>query len=224
MRAHYKKWFAKIFVFFTRFLYDRKGGIGSAFGWIAGVLILSSIAIGFVGISSTFGSVSDMVENMVAEPTSFGAGSVIFFIGFDTWVPAIPKSFLDQYALGWLTWFYPFADGYLPHYSLWSLFFSLVWAFIGTWIIMHIFDLDFFWKGLGIAVVMFIFGWWLWGVIAWQLMHWGGSLIGLSSEQVHELWLGTATAQESEILQYMFIITAIVSAIWGSKKLGGAVL
>jgi len=194
------------------------------FDWIAGVLIISSMAVGFVGLSGNFGSISNMVQGMVTKPMSFGFGTVVFYLGFDTWVPAIPKSFLDRFWLGWLTWLYPFSGGYIPHYSLWSLLSAIVWAIVGTWIVMHIFDLTFFWKGLGIGFIMFVCGWYVWGLIAWGLMFWGASLMGLSGTQVYELWKGTVTAQESNILQYLFIVTAVVSAIWGSKKLAGAVV
>lgn len=208
----------------SKIIGGKKLGLGSWFDWVAGILILSSIGVGLTGLSTNFGSVSSMVEQMVSKPASFGVGLVVFYVGFDTWVPCVPQSFLDRYFLGWMTFFYPFAGGFVPHYSLWSLFFALIWTVIGTWVIMHGFSLDFFWKGFGVGVVMFFVGWYVWTLIAWGLMYWGASMMGLSGQELHSLWTGTVTAQESDILQYMFIVTAIVSAIWGGKKLGGAVL
>jgi hypothetical protein len=199
-------------------------GVTDWFDWLASVVIISSIVVGFVEVGSGLGSVSEMVQRMVNEPKTFGLGLVIFYIGYDTWIPAIPKSFLDQYGLGWLTWFYPFAEGFIPTYSMWTFIFAIVFTTIATWITLELLDWDFWFKGLGLVVLYFIIGWYSWTLIAWQLMYLGGAMIGLSGETVHKLWLSSVTATKTPVLQYFFLFTIPLSIIYIGKRIGGWII
>lgn len=198
--------------------------VGSAFDYAASLLIIASIIAGLVSVGGKLGSASDLLGNVVSQPASFGVGSVLFFVGFDTWVPALPRTFLDQYGLGWLTHFYWYAGGeFIPHWSLEVFFFSLVVTVFGVWLFLYVTEYDFWFTGLGVSVLLFMVSWWVWQLIAWNLMHVGGGMMGLSSEQTTSLWYASVTATESNILQMFFLVSLPVSAIYLVRKVASLI-
>lgn len=188
--------------------------LGNSFDYIAGILILGSIIAGLVSAGGKIGSASDILGNVVAKPATFGLGSALFFGGFDSWVPALPKAFLDQYGLGWLTYLYWYSGGFVPHYSILAFLFSLVVTVVGTLLFLYWSEHDFWFHGLGMALLLFVVSWWAWGLISWNLMQIGGSMMGFSSEQTYALWYASVTATESNILQWFFLASLPVSALW----------
>ena len=197
--------------------------LSQAFDWIASTLIIATVLVGFIQVGSDLGSLSDIVSRMLNEPTTFGAGLTIFYLGFDTWTPAIPKTFLDSYGLGWLSVFYPFADGFVPHFSLETFIFSCIFAAIITLICLKRFDISFWFKGLLISAVTFLVGWYLWTLIAWNLMYVGGSMMGLSPDLVHQVWFISVSTTSSWILQYFFMFSIPISLIWAGRKVSHVV-
>jgi len=172
---------------------------------VATIAIASSILIGFWEIGGQLGSVSNILAQALTDPQTFGLGTAVFYIAVDTYTPVMPQWFLDQYGLGWLTWFYPFTGGYVPHYSLWTAIFGLIAAFVVTTMFLRFSDHDFLGWGLAVAFASFWIGWYLWTLLAWWMLFQGGAMIGLTAEQVYEIWHSAAVAVESPLLQYFFL-------------------
>jgi len=196
--------------------------VESAFDTVAGLTILASVIVAFIEAGSGIGSISDLLTKAMGQPTSFGLGLVIFFFGFDSLVPAIPVSFLPSY-LQWLGVFYPHMTGYIPHFSMWTLLFASIMTIIVTLLTMYIWDLDFWFKGLGIAFVTFIIGWYAWTLIAWQLMFTGASMIGLSYEATYNLWHASVSTTQSNWLQYFFLFSLPITGIYIGRKVASII-
>jgi len=189
--------------------------VGEAFDYAASLLIVASVIAGLVSAGGKLGSATDILGNVVAKPASFGLGSFLWLCGYDSWCPAIPRSFLDQYGLGWLTYLYWYSGcEFVPHYSILTFLFSLIVSVVGTLLFLYWSEHDFWFHGLGVAVLLFGVSWWVWGLISWNLMSFGGSLMGFSSEQVRSMWYASVTATESNILQWFFLACLPVSALW----------
>ena len=185
-------------------------GVSDAFDSIAGVVILSSILVGFWEVGGNIGSLSQIVENLVNQPQTLSLGLALFYLGIDTWTPTIPADFLP-FPLNLARYLYPFTNGYLPHYSLESAFFALVTSLITTWLFLRLTDHEFWGWGLPVAILAFLIGWYLWTLVAWQLMFMGGEMIGFTPEQVYQIWSSSANATRPPALQYFFLATVPIS-------------
>lgn len=192
-------------------------GVGSTFDSIASIVIVASLLVGFWECGSEIGSVSDLVAQALANPRQFGLGVTLYYIGLDTWTPCIPPGFLDP-AIAWVSWLYPFSGGYVPHYSLWTCLFSLLISMAVTWIYMHLAHQGFWFRGLLMAFVAFVIGWYLWTLIAWHLMFRGGAMMGLTPIQVSKIWQASTSATSSPQLQWFFIATIPISFVYLLKR------
>lgn len=189
--------------------------LGDSLDYIGGIIVVAMMLVGLFQISSSLGSVEDMMRNIMGHPSTFGLGLFVFLIGYFTWTPAIP---LSRYGLDPLRILYPFADGYFMGFSLWTLLFTLIVTIVVTLLLMKIYSLDFWFEGFGIATVTFVISWYVWGWIAWKLMYIGGNLIGFSNAEVYAFWHGTVTATSSPLLQIFFLASIPISALWLTKK------
>ena len=192
-------------------------GVAETFDQIASIIILASLLVGFWGAGEEIGSFSTIVQNVLDSPTKWGFGLLCFYVGLDSWCPTIPSEYLGCFSF--LRYLYPFAEGYLPHYSFEAALFSLVISLIVTWFYLHLSDEDFWFKGLGVAILSFIIAWIIWGWISWYLMFYGGNLIGLTDEQIHEIWLSSAKGTSPIYLQYFFLLSIPTSFIWLIRKI-----
>ena len=171
-------------------------GLLNTFDSLLTVIIVASLLLGFWNASSSLGSVSDIVRQAIDQPQTFGVGMAMFYLGLDTWTPAIPESFLAEHGLAWLTWFYPFTGGFIPHFSIWSALVGILVATIATLMARHFWHLS-FWKCLLVWPLSFLAGYYLWTLIAWKLMFMGGTGMGLTEQQVYEIWHGSVSATEN---------------------------
>jgi hypothetical protein len=192
--------------------------LSQVFDYFGGIVVAASTLVGLIQVGSSFGSLTDIVGKMVSSPAGFGLGMLLFLIGYSTWTPAIPKAFLDGFYLGWLPSLYPFANGYFMGFSLWALLFTLVLTIAVTLLAMHVWELEFWFEGFGVALVSFLGSWYAWGWIAWELMFVGGGMMGLSGDQAYALWSASVSATSSSWLQLFFLASIPISATWLSKK------
>ena len=96
-------------------------GLLSSLDSLATLLIIASLIAGFWNAGNSLGSISEIVSHMIDEPQGFGVSAALFYIGLDTWTPAIPPEFLSRKGLVWISWLYPFTGGWAPHFSLWTV-------------------------------------------------------------------------------------------------------
>jgi len=185
-------------------------GIGDTFDSLATIIILSSIGVGFWEVGGQIGSLSSIVQKALDNPVNWGLKLAAFYIGIDTWSPTIPADFLP-FPLNLARYFYPFTNGYLPHYSLESAIFALVTSLVVTFLFLHLTDHSFWGWGLPVAILSFLVGWYIWTLLAWWLLFWGGTGIGFTEEQVYEIWMAQATATSPPTLQYFFLLTVPIS-------------
>jgi len=195
-------------------------GLGETIESIALCVVLASLAVGFYETSSQLGEITQVLENMVSRPTTFGFGAMIFLISMDIWTPGLPVSMLPWW-LRWIEFFYWFSSPYLPHFSLWVCAFALISSAIVTFILMHVLDWDFWWGGFFVAIISFALGWYCVQLLAWWGIGYGASLIGIPSETAYTLWKNTVEATSPPLLQYFFLATVPLSIYVLARRLGG---
>jgi len=186
---------------------------------IATILVVSSILVGFWNAGTTAGSVSNIIGRAIDEPQTFGVNAVMYYIGLDTWIPTVSPDFLNQHGLEWLAWFYPFAEGHIPHFSIWSCLFGILVATIVT-LITHKGKHWSLPKAFLVWFLAFLAGYYVWTLIAWRMMFIGGEAIGLTEAEVHDIWYGSVSATESEPIQLFFLANIPVSFVWLFKRIG----
>jgi hypothetical protein len=192
--------------------------LSSTLDYIGGIIVVASMGAGVFQVSSSLGSISQISSGIVKHPLSFGLGLFLFLVGYATWSPAIPQSFLARYGFGWLTVLYPFTKGYFMSFSLWALLFSLIVTIIVTLLAMRVWELDFWFHGFLVALAAFFLSWYLWGWIAWKLMYVGGGMMSLSDSQIYTFWQASITSTSSLPLQVFFLATSPISALWLTRK------
>jgi len=177
------------------------------------------LIVGFWNAGNTVGSVSDIISRMIDEPQTFGVNAFLFYVGLDTWTPAIPPEFLAQYGLGWISWFYPFTGGWAPHFSLWSCLIGIIAATIVV-LILHKWRHVSILKAILAWILAFLIAYYFWTLLAWHFLMIGGQGMGLTSDQVYQVWYSAVTATENPYLQYFFLATVPISFLWLFKRIG----
>lgn len=194
-------------------------GLGDALEGIALIVVLASLSVGFWESSQEIGELTVILDKAVEEPTTFGGGFAIFTISLDTWTPGIPVEMLPSW-LQWISMFYWFAEGYLPHFSIWTCVFALIFAAIVTFILLHVTDWEFFWNGFFVGVISFVLGWYGFHLITWWGIGFGADLMGLGSAQAYNIWRSAVAATRAPLLQYFFLASIPLSLLIIYRKIG----
>jgi len=178
-------------------------GLGTKLDVLASIIMASTLLVGFWEVGGQVGSVSSMVSQAINDPQKAGLGTMLFLLGVDVWSPVINASYLGPFSF--ISWFYPFSSGYLPHYSLEACLIALTVSFIATWIFLHLSDYSFWGWGILVAFLSFISSWYVFTVLSWNLMFVGADMIGLSREQAYSIWKVQAEASQNLGLQTLFV-------------------
>ena len=187
-------------------------------------MVISALLVGAYSASQNVGELSTVVQEAVDAPLSFGTGFVIYTIALDIWVPALSPEFLAERGFGWLSWFYPFSEGYVPHFSIWTFSFSLIVTGVIVFLYLYFSDEEFFFHGLALSLATFFGSWYAFTLLAWWAMFQFGQSIGLSHDTVYQVWHGAVTATGSTWLTYFFIVTAVLGGIWSGRKIGSVII
>ncbi|MCW4015068.1 MAG: hypothetical protein NWF06_01740 [Candidatus Bathyarchaeota archaeon] len=197
-------------------------GLFDVFDTVALIVIIASLGVGVFEASENFGELTDMLDSAVSDPVETGGGMVLFVLCLDVWTPGLPVEMLPSW-LQWLEMFYPFTGGYLPHFSIWVCAGAFLFAAAITWIVLKVKDEWGFWgKGLLVAVVAFILGWYVLELIAWWCLGFGAELCGLGSENAYDIWYAAVTATQAPALQYFFLVSIVFSVGLVYRKFAGA--
>jgi len=194
--------------------------VGDMLESIALIVVLSSLAVGFWESSQNFGELTSVLDSVVADPTRSGLGLVIFTVSLDVWTPGLPVSMLPSW-LQWIGWFYPFAEGYIPHFSIWVCAFALIFSAVITLATLRFTEWSFWGKGLLVAVLAFVVGWYVCQLIAWWGIGFGADLLGLGSTEAYGIWRSAVSATQTPFLQYFFLGTIPLSIVLIYRKMGG---
>ena len=194
-------------------------GVGDVLGNVALIVIIASLAVGFYESSNDLGEMTVILDEAIEAPTTFGTGLLIFTFSLDTWTPGIPVDSLPFY-LKWLAVPYFFTDGYLPHFSLWTALFALVFSFVVTCIVLRVTSWEFQWRGVLVAIVSFVGCWYVWHLISWLGMGFGADLMGLGSETAYTIWRNAVSSTDGPLLQYFFFGTIPLSVYLLYQKVG----
>jgi len=194
-------------------------GLLSSLDSLATLLIIASLIAGFWNAGNSLGSISEIVSHMIDEPQGFGVSAALFYIGLDTWTPAIPPEFLSQKGFVWISWLYPFTGGWAPHFSLWSCLFGILTATLAT-LILHKWRKASLFKTALAWIVGFLTGYYFWTLLAWHFLMIGGQGIGLTASQVYDLWHSAVSATENPYLQIFFLANIPISFLWLFRRIG----
>jgi len=184
--------------------------VGDTLENVAFVVIIASLLVGFYESSQDLGEMTSLLDDAIESPTTFGVGMAIWTISLDTWTPGIPIKSLPVW-LQWLSIPYFFAEGYIPHFSLWTALFALVVSVVVTFLVLHLTDLEFQWWGLLIAVVTFLLAWWGWHAITFFGIGFGADMMGLGSDVGYQVWRNAVESTSGPLLQYFFFATIPLS-------------
>lgn len=187
-------------------------------------MVISALVVGAYGASQNIGEISNVVQQAVNEPLGFLPSFTFYTVALDVWVPTLSPEFLADRGIGFLSWFYPFSGGHVPHFSIWTFSFSLLLTGLIVFLYLYFSEADFFFHGLGLSIPTFFGLWYSFTLLAWWAMFYFGQRIGLSSDTVYQVWLGSVTATGSTWLTYFFIVTALLGGIWTGRKIGGIII
>ena len=186
-------------------------GVSDVLESIALIVVIASLGVGFYESSSDLGEMTVLLDQAIEAPLSFGPGLLCFTVSLDTWTPCIPVTSLPVW-LQWLAVPYLYAGGeYIPHFSLWTALFALVVSCVVTFLVLHLTEIEFMYRGLLIAVVTFFVCWWLWHLITFFGIGWGANMMGLGSENAYSIWRNAVESTDGPLLQYFFFATIPLS-------------
>jgi len=188
------------------------------------IVIIASLGVGFWEASSDLGELTELLDQAIDQPLTFGGGLAIFTISLDTWTPGIPVDTLPSW-LQWVSIPYLFAGGnFLPHFSIWTALFAIVITAVVTLLVLYVSDLDFIWHGLLVAVVTFILSWYAWHCMTWVGIGWGANMMGLGSEVGYQVWENAVSATSGPLMQYFFFATIPLSLYVLYQKIASRII
>jgi len=190
--------------------------LGESIDAIAKIVMVSTLLVGFWEVGSQVSSVSAMLQTALDNPQSSGMGTVLFLFGIDVWSPVISPSFLGPFSF--ISFFYPFSEGYVPHYSIEACLLSLTVSFIVTWVFLHLTDFSFWGWGIPVAVASFFLSWYVFTWAMWNALFIGADMMGLPREQAYQIWKVQAEASQNPALQTLFVANIPLSFQYLVKK------